>query len=146
MITTDCQVILFIPGKKLWLNRETLINSFYSYNIPEGVSVNGKFYIGWRQRSETFLNAGFDINTPHSDRQLYWLNGEWLQSQMHGTVMMRPVLGDPLRITGIDDIFYKEKSQVNIWPNPANDYINIENSELTFLKAAWITHNGFKRT
>ncbi len=39
--------------------------------------LNDIFYVGWKQRSETFLNAGYDINTPNNGRQFYWLNGEW---------------------------------------------------------------------
>ncbi len=80
------------------------INGFYSYKIPDKVPVNNFFYVGWRQRSESFLNAGLDVNTPHAGRQFYWLNGEWQQSQVDGSVMIRPVVGDPLRITSIDDM------------------------------------------
>jgi|WetSurMetagenome_2_1015567.scaffolds.fasta_scaffold01053_5 hypothetical protein len=135
-----------IPGNVIYsreevmVEQENMINGSYIYNIPEGVVVNGKFYVGWKQRSETFLNAGFDINTPHSNRQLYWLNGEWLQSQMSGSLMIRPVLGDRLKITGINDIYYnKKKSQITIWPNPASDLLNISSGELQMERAAYVT-------
>ena len=79
-----------IPGNVIYSKEEVMveqgnaINGFYTYNIPEGVMVNGIFYVGWKQRSETFLNAGFDVNTPHNGKQFYWLNGEWQQSQVTG--------------------------------------------------------------
>src|SRR5664280_2476076 len=57
-----------LPGNIIYTREQVMveqgnvINGFYNYTIPEGVVVNGTFYIGWRQRSETFLNAGYDVN------------------------------------------------------------------------------------
>jgi hypothetical protein len=116
----------------------TGINGFYNYTIPEGVVVNGTFYIGWRQLSESFLNAGYDVNTPQSGKQFYWLNGEWNQSQVPGTIMIRPVLGAPLKITAIHDSFYKDKNVINFWPNPAKDNINFSPGELQLYGSAYI--------
>jgi hypothetical protein len=134
-----------IPGNMIYSREDVMveqgdiINGFYTYNIPEGVLVNGIFYAGWKQRSETYLNAGFDINTPHDDRQLYWLNGEWLQSQMQGSLMIRPVVGDQLKMTGINDTYYKGKNIISIWPNPATDFINITIGEQLLSGEAYIT-------
>jgi hypothetical protein len=134
-----------LPGNTIYSREEVMveqgnmINGYYTYNIPEGVMVNGEFYIGWKQRSETFLNAGFDVNTPHANRQFYWLNGAWVQSQQQGSLMIRPVLGYRLRITGIDDIYYNKKSQIMIWPNPATDIININPKNLLLSDLAYIT-------
>lgn len=124
------------PGNVLHSEEEVMveqgdnINGFYRYRIPGGVPVNGIFYVGWKQRSEAFLNAGFDINTPHKGKQFYWINGEWNQSQVDGSVMIRPVVGDPLKITGIDDIFAKNKNIIRIWPNPASDHITIDKGDI----------------
>jgi hypothetical protein len=125
-----------IPGNMIYnltnvmVELGNVINGFYSYSIPEGVPVNGVFYVGWRQTSETFLNAGYDVNTPNAGRQFYWLNGEWSQSQKPGSIMIRPVVGSPLTITSVHDTYYKKKNIMTIWPNPARDYINIEKGEL----------------
>jgi hypothetical protein len=125
-----------IPGNMIYnltnvmVDLGNVINGFYSYSIPEGVPVNGVFYVGWRQTSETFLNAGYDVNTPNAGRQFYWLNGEWSQSQKPGSIMIRPVVGSPLTITSVHDTYYKKKNIMTIWPNPARDYINIEKGEL----------------
>ena len=62
----------------------------------QGVAVDDIFYVGWKQLSDTFLNAGLDINTPHSGRQFYWINGIWNPSQVNGSLMIRPVVGTPL--------------------------------------------------
>ena len=82
--------------EEVMVEQGDIVNGFYTYKIPGGVMVNGIFYVGWKQRSETFLNAGFDVNTPNAGKQFYWLNGEWQQSQVNGSIMIRPVVGDPL--------------------------------------------------
>jgi len=125
-----------LPGNILYTKEEvmveqgTIINGFYSYTIPEGVVVNGTFYVGWKQRSESFLNVGYDVNTPNSGKQFYWLNGEWNQSQVAGSIMVRPVLGSPLKITSVHNTYLTNKNLINIWPNPASDQINIDPGEL----------------
>jgi hypothetical protein len=125
-----------IPGNILYTREDVIVelgngvNGFYTYTLPEGVVVNGVFYVGWKQRSESFLNAGYDVNTPNAGRQFYWLNGEWSQSQKPGSIMIRPVVGSPLTITSVHDTYYKKKNILTIWPNPAKDYINIEKGEL----------------
>jgi len=108
--------------------------------LPDGVMVDDVFYVGWKQRSETFLNAGFDINTPHRGRQFYWLNGQWYQSMVNGSVMIRPITGPPVKPASSDDSVTEErKSVLRIWPNPANDFINIESEDLRLSRSAFIT-------
>jgi hypothetical protein len=125
-----------IPGNIIYtlpavmVEQGSTINGFYNYTIPEGVVVNGTFYIGWRQTSESFLNAGYDVNTPNNGRQFYWLNGEWNQSQVSGSIMIRPVVGSPLSITYVPETPNKSKNLMGIWPNPASDYLNINPGDL----------------
>jgi hypothetical protein len=115
------------------------INGFHTYVLPDGVAVNGEFYAGWKQRSETFLNAGFDVNTPHRGRQLYWLNGVWLQSQKEGSIMIRPVVGAPLKTTSSDDANPVIAKTYRMWPNPASDYINLDCDDLALSGSAYIS-------
>jgi hypothetical protein len=125
-----------IPGNIIYSREEVMVeqgdalNGFYTYNIPDGVMVNDVFYVGWKQRSETFLNAGYDVNTPNGGRQFYWLNGEWQKSQMQGSIMIRPVVGDPLRTTSIKDNYYRNSTQISLWPNPAIDILNVNPGDL----------------
>ena len=125
-----------IPGNILYTKEEVqveqgeVINGFYTYTIPDGVLLNNIFYVGWRQRSETFLNAGLDINTSNAGRQFYWLNGEWNQSQINGSIMIRPVVGGPLRVTAVTDVHIDYKNLITVWPNPATDFINISGGGL----------------
>lgn len=124
-----------VPGTILSSQEEVMveqgeaINGFYTYNIPKGVKVDNIFYVGWKQRSESFLNAGFDINTPHGGKLLYWINGTWNQSGISGTLMIRPITGPPL-VTSVNDIPYKNRSVIHFWPNPANDFISFDPEEV----------------
>jgi hypothetical protein len=140
-----------LPGNIIYTREQVMveqgsgINGFYNYTIPDGVAVDGTFYVGWRQRSESFLNVGYDVNTPQAGKQFYWLNGEWNQSQMPGSIMIRPVVGAPLKITSVKETFYKNKNLMSFWPNPATDYININPGELQLhgsLTISFIDLNG----
>jgi hypothetical protein len=134
-----------MPGNVIYSREEVMveqgdiINGFYTYKIPEEVMVEGIFYVGWKQLSETFLNAGLDINTPHENRQFYWLNGEWQQSKVNGSIMIRPVVGNPLLTSSIKDTYYRNKNMISIWPNPATDYLNINPGELHLSELSFIT-------
>lgn len=134
-----------LPGNIIYVRESVMveqgnvINGFYNYTIPEGVVVNNIFYVGWRQRSETFLNVGYDVNTPHAGKQFYWLNGVWSQSQVPGSIMIRPVVGSPLLITSIKDTYSKNKNLMSFWPNPATDYININTGEVQLYGSAFIS-------
>jgi hypothetical protein len=105
------------------------INGFYTYVLDDPRFVEGIFYIGWRQRTETFLNTGFDINTPHDGRQFYYLNGSWNQSLAQGSIMIRPVVGAPVNSTSIRDLRGKDNI-LKVWPNPARDFLNIDAGDL----------------
>jgi hypothetical protein len=53
--------------------------------------------------------------------------------------MIRPVVGSPLLVTSVHDIPVKNKSLLNIWPNPASDYINIDPGDLQLSQSSFIT-------
>ena len=126
-------------GEELMVEKSSMLNGFYSYGITDGVPVNGIFYVGWKQRSETFLNAGMDVNTPQNGRQFYWLNGDWVQSQVYGSIMIRPVLGVPPKTTSIKEIYRKQVAQISVSPNPAMDFITVSTSDINNYDLQWIT-------
>lgn len=130
---------ILYTGEEVMVEQNNMINGFYSYGITDGVPVEGVFYIGWKQRSETFLNAGLDINSPNKGRQFYWLNGDWQQSQVSGNLMIRAVVGTPEKTTSINDLYNKKQNSVTIRPNPASDYITVIPEGLTVSELSWIT-------
>jgi hypothetical protein len=130
---------MIYSAENMIVNTGDKVNGFTTYILPDGVMVNGVFYAGWKQRTETFLNAGFDVNTPHNGRQFYWLNGVWLQSQKEGSIMIRPVVGAPLKTTSSDDRNPVPTTSLRIWPNPASDYINLNCDDLLLSPSAFIS-------
>jgi hypothetical protein len=126
-----------IPGDIIYSVEEVMaeksgkVNGFFTYKFPEGMIIEGStFYIGWKQRSETFMNAGFDVNTPHNGKQLYWLNGNWSVSQVKGSVMIRAVVGDPLNSTSVNDTYLNNRNLFILYPNPASDYLKITSENI----------------
>ncbi|OFY45441.1 MAG: hypothetical protein A2Z69_00835 [Bacteroidetes bacterium RBG_13_44_24] len=111
--------------EEVMVKREDEINGFHTYVLPSAVAVNSVFYVGWRQRSETFLNAGIDINTFHNGKQFYWINGNWNVSQITGSLMIRPVLGHLLN-TSVNDLSYDKNKSLRFWPNPSTDFITVD--------------------
>ena len=124
-----------VPGDVIYSRQEVMveqgedINGFHTYFLPSGVAVENIFYVGWKQRSETFLNAGFDVNTPHRGNLLYWMNGTWFTSQKSGTLMIRPVVGPPVN-TSVHDIYQNGRNKLHFYPNPASDYIFFDRNDL----------------
>jgi len=102
------------------------------------VAVDDIFYVGWKQLSDAFLNTGLDINTTHSGRQFYWINGIWNPSQVNGSLMIRPVMGTPL-VTGVYDTHYMTKNSLRIQPNPANDFVTIDSDKSPLLESDMIS-------
>jgi hypothetical protein len=133
-----------IPGDVIYkregvmVEKSDILNGFYTYFFPDGIMVDGTFYVGWKQRTETFLNAGFDINTPHKGKQLYYLNGSWNESQVNGSVMIRPYVGNPFRLTGTDDV-YLNRNETRLWPNPAGEYIMLGIKDLPYAADVYVS-------
>lgn len=104
------------------------LNGFTTYMFDTPVSVNGNFWIGWRQLSETFLNAGLDLNTDPAGRQYFMLSGEWTASQAPGTVMMRPVMKGSGSSTSSDDGTIVN-DLFKVFPNPTSGEITLSPSD-----------------
>jgi hypothetical protein len=126
-----------IPGNLLYTGEELMVElgtghgGFHTYILSDPVYIDDVFYIGWKQRSETFLNAGLDLNSSNNGRQFYWLNGAWYQSQVGGSLMIRAVTGPKIPSTGIGDVRAAIPT-LKIWPNPVRNILNTDvNDHLT---------------
>ena len=67
--------------------------AFYEYDDP--IPVDGNIHVGIVQATEVGLNFGLDKNTNSNVGQLHYslgLGGSWLNSEIEGSVMIRPVL------------------------------------------------------
>lgn len=87
----------------------------------------GTYYAGYIQSSNQPLYNGFDRNFNHMDALYYDIQGYWVQSQIPGSIMIHPVVGDAARaMVGFNTDWQKnELNTVKIYPNPAQDKIFI---------------------
>jgi len=102
--------------QNLVVQRSTM-NKFVRYPLTRPVTVQGVFYIGWKQLTNVPINVGLDKNTDNGDKIWYNTNGIWVQNTVvHGSPMIRPGFGEGNGIvTGIN----KEFTGADVFPNPA---------------------------
>lgn len=103
------------------------INGFLYYALDTSIYVDTTFYIGWIKTTDDMLNCGYDLNNDAGSKVFYNVSGIWQQSAYSGSMMIRPVFGFSFdRSANIPQI---EKSEFEIYPNPASDFIHL-NSEV----------------
>ena len=102
------------------------IFSYYAYDDP--VEVSGNFYVGWVQDGNAELNVGNDKNTNRNPTRLFYqlgAGGDWTQSAIEGSVMIRPVFksGKTNVWNGITEY---AASVIPVYPNPADDHVQMQ--------------------
>lgn len=107
-------------------------NAFIKYFTEDTVKVpvTGTFYIGWRQLDALRLGVGLDQNTDKHENTYYSLDGgvNWEQSQIPGSVMIRPIFSTSMDPElGVKPII-KELVELTIYPNPSNGQFNVQSS------------------
>ncbi len=133
-----------MPGELLYEQEEIIdpgqtINGFTEYILNDPLPIDDWFHIGWTQQSETFLNVSLDLNTPTEGRRYYYINGIWNESEAPGSLMIRPVTGEAITPSGIDDTGISDTGNIRIWPNPVKDIINIDMSAFNTVREPEIT-------
>ncbi|MBI9069040.1 MAG: T9SS type A sorting domain-containing protein [Salinivirgaceae bacterium] len=104
-----------------------LKNGFVRIDLHDQIVLDGEFFIGWEQTSDTYLNIGFDYNNKNISQELYYFAyNTWNASELisKGSLMMRPVFGD---ISTSIENNNKAQNSFSIYPNPTNGKISIEN-------------------
>ncbi len=102
------------------------LNRFHTYHLDSPVHVSRVFYAGIIQTTPEFLNIGWDVNRDNSSRIFYNIRGEWINTSFKGSLMIRPVVGNPLSSSSGNNT--REKAGIKIYPNPAASvlYIDLE--------------------
>jgi len=97
------------PVKRLGLNK------FQRIRILEPFLVKSRFYVGWKAPVGGILRVGLDLSNQSGDKIFVNTNGTWVQNtDVDGSLMIRPVFGSGAIITGIPEIV----SDVSVYPNP----------------------------
>lgn len=100
------------------------LNGFFTYLTDPVALTQGTWFFGYIQTNATILNLGLDVNTPaDNSRKFINTSGSWVNSQLPGMWMIRPVLSEnPLFTT----IATPEPLPVfSVFPVPADGIINI---------------------
>ena len=100
---------------------EDSVNSFHRYVLPEPVKVNGDFWVGIEQVDRWPIGVGLDMN--YDNKQ--WVNwdsaGNWVSSQLSGSLMIRPELPYiKYEAVNISAEITSEKTPY-IFPNPSEN-------------------------
>jgi hypothetical protein len=116
---------IFFPRSPVYGSGRNHFETYYFEDTTK-ISVGTSFFVGWRQFDPERLNVGLDRNNDHSDKTFYSLDGgtNWIQSQILGSVMVRPIFSTSLdaELSDIQD----EVSPLIAYPNPVLDVLTIE--------------------
>jgi len=117
--------IIFEDENDLTPDYPTQFPGFHRYYFSEPVSVDGSFFVGWRQYNSYLLNVGLDLNNRPSPHVLFYnYQGIWEESNAPGVILLRPFLYD--ETVGLKDTDLSRKA-LHVYPNPASEllYINL---------------------
>lgn len=95
---------------------------FSYYKFDKTVTAANAFYIGLEQRSDALINIGFDTSIDNIQYNFINTNGSWQQSSKHGSLMIRPVVGNSYYI-GVPE---NTENILHLYPNPVNNLLHIE--------------------
>ena len=97
------------------------LNYFHRYTFSHPISVSGDIWIGVQQIDYWPIGVGFDTHYDNRTK-VYWDSvGNWVQSQVKGTLMIRPefqnIQYNALPATAISSTF-AEDTKISVYPNP----------------------------
>ena len=95
---------------------------FSYYKFDRVVTAASTFYIGIEQSNGSLINIGRDTSIDNSAYNFVNTNGSWQQSNMPGTLMIRPVVGAPYYIGVQED----EENVLRLYPNPASNALHLD--------------------
>jgi hypothetical protein len=111
-------------------------NNFALYKLDTPIVVPAKYYVGWQQLDETFLNVGYDRNRNATNYIYYNTEGTkngWLQSELQkkGALMIRPIYGSAIPSKSLK----VEYEKVNVYPNPTSNWLNFNFDESVLIQS-----------
>ena len=102
------------------------IYRFTYYKFDQLVTTTSTFYVGIEQSHSSLINIGLDTSTDNMGYNFVNTNGSWQQSNMPGSLMIRPVMG-PSYYIGVDENGSSTGSgAIAIYPNPVSNTLHIE--------------------
>ncbi|MCF8463918.1 MAG: T9SS type A sorting domain-containing protein [Flavobacteriales bacterium] len=133
------------PEEMIWQSPDTnlyytnQINYFYHYLLDTVLPVVDNIWVGWIQQPATNMkfSVGFDKRTDASSKVFYNLGTTWNQSSIPGSVMIRPVVGEPYSWVGVGE--KPTVQHINVYPNPSTGDVYLEEAFSGQFRTAQIT-------
>jgi hypothetical protein len=99
---------------------------FRTYYLKKPLAISGSFFVGWLQYTDANMSVGFDLNTNSMSHNFYKVDSisPWNASLFPGSLMIRPLFGDTIRMTGVVEQF-KALQMLTVYPNPSSDHLFI---------------------
>ena len=123
------------PGSPIWKGdslykpQYSVWNEYLRYTIPP-LNLADTVFIGIEQNIASRLYVGFDRNTKNEDKLYYNLDGNWFQSTLEGSLMLRPMFGQ--EVTSNVSVEEDLEWDLSVYPNPTNDVLKLKyNGEST---------------
>lgn len=102
------------------------LNRFVRYVLEEAVLLpKGKFFVSLQTKGNDYLNIGFDRNTNSAEYTFTKTTGDWQQSFLKGSVMLRPCFGSAAAV-GLNS---PEQEKVKVYPNPTSGKLITEDTD-----------------
>lgn len=93
--------------------------------VGPGTTAGPTLWVGFIQNDPQILyGVGLDRNTDSRSKAFYRVDGQWYQSNIKGSLMIRPVFGDRIPVVGIEDTPLPVLA-FSIGPNPASESISL---------------------
>ena len=104
------------------------VNQFWVYKFDRPLPMAaGTFYAGTFQPAESGADSlyfGLDVNRIGSNHAYFNVLSGWTPSLISGAIMMRPILGNSIIGTQIQEVVSPEQKW-QLFPNPAKNHLNI---------------------
>lgn len=107
--------------RPVWDDEE--IYKFAYYPFDEILKVNGTIYVGIMQHEKESINIGFDTSNDNSQYNFYDVGYGWENSEMQGSLMIRPALGSDMTFVKEENV--TQNSRLGLYPNPSKNTVNI---------------------
>lgn len=127
-----------VPGEEIGENFQFQNPSYYQngynvfgyYEYDEPREVSGVVYVGFVQDSPVEMHVGNDKNTNANPSRLFYqlgLGAAWQQSQITGSVMIRPVFksGKTGVWNSVTEIETASNTEFNIYPIPTSSVLTV---------------------
>lgn len=91
-------------------------NQFTRVKLAEPVVVSRRFFVGYKQNTNATIGIGLDKNSDSSGKIFTNLGTGWQSSTLEGSLMIRPVFGNPQKAKG--PVTAIEENKLYTYPNP----------------------------